>query len=367
MFQESKWKRCKRLISGEEKLNKTRTLSNDSKILDIYKPNEDCEHVLQTRFVHPSVSKEEKQLPIAFGFTIYKGARLFERILQAIYMPNNVYCIHIDKKSPKVFRKAIQAMIRCLPNVFITAKSADVVWGHFSIVQAHLNCMEELLKSSMRWKYYISLVGQDFPLYDNKEIVRALQGLNNSNNIESYPMPKDEVYRTKFVFTLTKGQMKKTNKTKPPPPHNISIRKGSTFIIAIREFVEFVLHSQIGKDFNEFLKDTLIPDETLYSSLQGHLRVPGGIHGNQPMWIPRALYWRVKKTRNICRGKWIRQVCWIALEDLRWALGEEKKEKLFVHKIPFNFNDELIECILEARRGRKYATAVWEQDDNTKS
>ena len=306
------------------------------------------------------MSKEEEELPIAFGLTVHKDSRLLDRILRAIYMPNNVYCIHIDKKSPEVFSKAIRAIIRCLPNVFIAANSVDVLWGHITVVQAQFSCMEELLKSQVKWKYYISLVGQDFPLYDNKQIVKALQGLNNTNNIESYPMAKRQLYRMKAVFILKENhQIYKTKKPKGPPPHNITIYKGSTHIIAIREFVEFGLHGQIGKDFYEFLKDSKIPDETIYSSLQRHPGVPGGINGNQPRWIARALYWGDVKTSKVCRGKWVRKLCWITFQDLSWALGEENKGKLFVHKIPFNFNEELIECILLARQGRKYDTAIW--------
>ena len=306
------------------------------------------------------MSKEEEELPIAFGLTVHKDSRLLDRILRAIYMPNNVYCIHIDKKSSEVFCKAIQAIIRCLPNVFIAANSVDVTWGHISVVQAQFSCMEELLKSQVKWKYYISLVGQDFPLYDNKQIVKALQGLNNTNNIESYPMAKRQLSRMKAVFILKENhQIYKTKKPKGPPPHNITIYKGSTHIIAIREFVEFGLHGQIGKDFYEFLKDSKIPDETIYSSLQRHPGVPGGINGNQPRWIARALYWGDVKTSKVCRGKWVRKLCWITFQDLSWALGEENKGKLFVHKIPFNFNEELIECILLARQGREYDSAMW--------
>ena len=46
---------------------------------------------------------------------------------------------------------------------------------------------------------------------------------------------------------------------------------------------------------------------------------------------------------------WERNKCWISLEDLRWAVGENNKEKRFVHTIPFDFNEQLIECIIEAR------------------
>ena len=175
-------------------------------------------------------------------------------------------------------------------------------------------------------------------------------------------MPRYELGRTKFVFILKNGRTYKTKKPKGPPPPNVSIYKGSTHIIAIRQFVEFVLYSQIGKDFYQFLKDSQIPDETIYSSLQRHPGVPGGINGNQPTWIPRALYWISKENSGICRGKWVRMPCWITFQDLRWVLGEEKKDKLFVHKVPFEFNDELIECILVATQGRKYDTAMWKEE-----
>ena len=190
-LQKTKWSRCKKLMSGDEKPNTNSFILNDSDIYRIYKPDEqDCAHVIQVRFPHPPVSKEEQQFPIAFGLTVYKGVRLFERILQAIYMPHNVYCIHIDKKSPEVFHRVVKAMTRCLPNVFLASKRMDVVWGHISVVQAQLSCMEELLQSSVRWKYYISLIGQDFPLYDNKQIVAALKRLQNMNSIgSSRPIP----------------------------------------------------------------------------------------------------------------------------------------------------------------------------------
>ena len=324
-------------------------MSKDSEILGIYRIDQDCARVLQTRFVHPPVSKEEEQLPIAFGLTVHKGACLLERLLRAIYMPNNVYCIHIDKKASEVFRTAIMAITRCLSNVIIAANSVDVVWGHITLVEAQFSCMEELLKSPVKWKYYISLVGQDFPLYDNKQIVRALQGLNNTNNIGSSPMPP------RFSHRIEKG----------PPPHNISIYTGSTHIIALREFVDFALHSQIAKDFYEFLKETKIPDETIYASLQQLSGAPGGIKGNQPKWIQRAMHWNGgRRTHRGCLGMWKREICWISLKDLRWALREDNKEKLFVHKIPFDFNEELIECILVARQGRKYATALWKGEEN---
>ena len=79
----------------------------------------------------------------------------------------------------------------------------------------------------------MSLEGKDFPLSRNKQFVRALQGLNNTNNI-AHSMPKRYSicsYRTEFVYVLRIHFNRKTTKRKTPPPHNISMYKGSTHII----------------------------------------------------------------------------------------------------------------------------------------
>ena len=163
-------------------------------------------------------------------------------------------------------------------------------------------------------------------------------------------MPRYELGRTKFVFILKNGRTYKTQKPKGPPPPNVSIYKGSTHIIAIRRICSSWSNRKrllwiLKRYSNTGWNDIFI--------LQRHPWVPGGINGNQPTWIPRALYWISKENSGICRGKWVRMLCWITFQDLRWVLGEEKKDKLFVHKVPFEFNEELIECILVATQGRK--------------
>ncbi|XP_074630462.1 uncharacterized protein LOC141889154 isoform X2 [Acropora palmata] len=90
-----------------------------------------------------------------------------------------------------------------------------------------------------------------------------------------------------------------------------------------------------------------------------HPLAPGGIIKEERDSIPRALHWNVHNTE--CHGQWVRSLCWITAEDLRWALGSEMKYKLFVHKIPFDYDDDLLECILVARQGRKYGSILWRE------
>ncbi|XP_074607089.1 N-acetyllactosaminide beta-1,6-N-acetylglucosaminyl-transferase-like [Acropora palmata] len=350
-------------------------LSNDTRLIgqkryieetDTYEKyrGQDCQYVNQAYFHHPHPTAEEMDMRIAFVIVAYKGAGLLERLLRAIYMPQNIYCLHLDKKSPEIFKRAVHSFVRCLPNVFVTKKLVDVVWGHISVLEAELNCMEELLDSSVPWKYLITLVAQDFPLYDNKGIVQGLKQLNGLNNIQSYTMPSWFGKRADYVWTLKKTgkgvehygyTMERTNRKKPPTPHNITIMKGWNHIAATRKFVEFALHDKVATDFYEWLADIKIPDEVFFSSLQRHPGTPGGYSDNEnPEWIMRAFGWENNGNNHQCFGQRIRENCWLSIKDLRWVLDKRNIKKLFTQKIPFVFEENLVACLPRMIDGRVY-------------
>ena len=322
-----------------------------------------CNSVLEKKFSHPPATKTELEFPIAYVILVYKGAPLLEQLLQAIYMPHNVYCLHIDVKASKTFKRAVESMTRCLNNVFITKNSVDVIWAHTSILQAQLNCMADLLHSPVKWKYFINLVGQDFPLYDNNGIVEGLKALQGKNNIESFPMPQKNKNRTLFVFHFeetSSGKFSYENKRiqtairKEPPPHGLTLYKGSNHVALTRRFAEFVLFDQRAKDFYNWLRDTFVPDETFYATLQQVPRVPGGHQGNQT-WIMRSMMWY----DQTCWGYILRDICWLEVADLRWALSKEESKRLFVQKIPFDYNKNMLKCLRIAAKGRNYGQGMF--------
>ena len=140
--------------------------------------------IASRRYATVPASEEEEEFPVAFSILIFKDIEQFERLLRAVYRPQNHYCIHVDTKSDKIVRDATFAISRCFPNVFIASRSFDVRWGSFSVVEPELVCMEDLLRRSVKWKYFINLTGQEFPLKTNWEIVRILEVFNGANNLE---------------------------------------------------------------------------------------------------------------------------------------------------------------------------------------
>lgn len=126
----------------------------------------------------------EQQFPLAFSIIMYNQVTMVERMLRAIYRPQNYYCIHVDHKAEHEIYDTMISIAKCFSNVVLSSRRVAVKWGSFSLLDANLACMEELLKYP-DWKYFINLTGHEYPLRTNYELVRILQALNGSNSIEA--------------------------------------------------------------------------------------------------------------------------------------------------------------------------------------
>jgi len=135
-------------------------------------------------FVSPEdITDDEQRFPIAFSVLTYENLEQTERLLRLIYRPHNVYCIHVDEKSPAELHEGLEAIANCLHNVFIAKPPIDIYWGSIAVVHAEILCMRQLLDVHKRWKYFINLVGRDFPLRTNYEMVKILQAYDGANDV----------------------------------------------------------------------------------------------------------------------------------------------------------------------------------------
>ncbi|CAH8825703.1 unnamed protein product [Trichobilharzia szidati] len=136
--------------------------------------------------VHPSV--EEEQFPLAFSLAVHINIKQVSRLLRLIHRQHNLYCIHVDSKSPQSFYNEVSALANCFgSNVMVVnrSESIDVQWGHYSILEVFLLCADKLMKKTeYKWKYILNVSGQELPLRTNWELVAALKAINGSNVVE---------------------------------------------------------------------------------------------------------------------------------------------------------------------------------------
>ena len=143
-----------------------------------------CDNYRKSRqYVMEPLSQEEEDFPLAYSIMMFKDVEQTERLLRAIYRPQNYYCIHVDIKSPPVVHKAMKSIASCFDNVFLAHKKVDVQWAWFSVLEPDLVCMEDLFKYK-KWRYFINLTGQEWPLKTNWDLVKILKVYNGAIDME---------------------------------------------------------------------------------------------------------------------------------------------------------------------------------------
>ncbi|XP_061186525.1 beta-1,3-galactosyl-O-glycosyl-glycoprotein beta-1,6-N-acetylglucosaminyltransferase 4-like [Saccostrea echinata] len=299
----------------------------------------DCTRFREDRgYIMDSLTDEEKRFPIAYTILLFKSPWQFEILLRAIYRPQNFYCVHIDKKASNDIFDEIASIIRCFPNVFLAPERIKVEWGTISVLTPEIQCMEALLKH--KWKYFINLTGQEFPLRTNYELVRILTIFNGSNEAEGLMNWNADVER-RWSSAGT-------------PPHNIHLIKGAVHVTLNRETVEYMVNNPIAKEFLKYLHKTEIPDEVFFASLthNPHLGVPGFFKGHMEKdqsdfavtkpYLSRYKVWR--NTRCSCHGQFVRSVCIFGVGDLPvLALRPE----FFANKFYIDYQPYTLRCMDE--------------------
>jgi len=180
------WHICQALITGNTS-SKTRPNTTFISATEYCWRAENCNCFRSDLdyFVSPEdTTDEERRFPIAFSLLTYENLEQTERLLRLIYRPHNIYCIHVDAKSSAEVRDGLDAIAACLDNVFIAKPAISTDWGKISIVHAELLCMRLLLVIRKGWKYFINLVGRDFPLRTNYELVKILQAYDGANDVD---------------------------------------------------------------------------------------------------------------------------------------------------------------------------------------
>ena len=145
----------------------------------------DCDEFRRRRgYVQVPLTRAEEEFPLAFSIAMYTDIEQTERLLRAIYQPQNFYCIHIDVKSPLLLHRTVRSIARCFDNVWVATHLDKIKWGDVSVLLPAVNCMRDMVKFHRgRWKYFINLTGQEFPLRTNYELVQIAKIFNGSNDI----------------------------------------------------------------------------------------------------------------------------------------------------------------------------------------
>ena len=298
-------------------------------------------------------SELESTFPLAFTLVVHDNPEQILKLFRILYRWQNSFCIHCDAKSPH--QSFFQSMAICLDNVVVPQNLTRVVWGHSSIVEAQVKCMNELVKLRIRqkykWTYLLNLCGKELPLATNREMVLQLIKFNGTSNIYAHKISADqtEFYsRIMHPVTLDKNKTqiifdKSKRLSDPPFNHSQYYYKSSGYHALSFPFVHHLLHNDTAISIRKFFFSCKNPEEHFYATVFMMPGVPGGYNSKikhyfsivNVFWVPP----------HQCAGKIVHRVCIIGAGDLAKVIAYGKGH--FFHNKYFLENDHRVMHCLE--------------------
>lgn len=227
---------------------------------------------------------------IAYFILVHRLPEQFKRMFRSIYVPNNHYLIHIDRSSGSALQADIAAFLEPYQNAEIL-ESRPAVWGGYSLVDAELRGMAQLLKMNAGWTHYINLSGQDFPLKTQlyiADFLRANIGKQFIRFVNQRLERPETMNRISHIFLEAFGRIFRTG-----IPHRgmagVTPYIGTQWKVVTRAFCEYACHNVDAQPFRKFFRRSLIADEGFFQTVM----MNSGQHGtvvNDDMrtidWVP---------------------------------------------------------------------------------
>ncbi|VDO00911.1 unnamed protein product [Rodentolepis nana] len=275
------------------------------------------------RSQYPIIDGADGDMDIAYTMVVHKDIKQIARLLRMIYRGNNYYCIHTDARSSDEFVKGLETLASCFgSNVELVPRSRRiaVTWGEETVLLPQFICAEQALRRHSTWRYLINIVGQEFPLKTNLEIIAALKALNGSNLVEGFPLGK-------FV-TRTRNKSL---------PLNATWIKGSIYGAFRRDFLKKAVLSKslsIIRDYMIQPKMFRNPDEFYFNTLNynPHFKLPGTCLMG---YLAKFVIWREDPIP--CPTKFVRDVCILGNPQVERL---KKAPHLFANKFHANYHPE---------------------------
>ncbi len=184
----------------------------------------------------------------------------------------------------------IQDFLASFSNAFLL-ESKNVVWGGYSMVDAEIRGIKELLKISAEWDFFINLSGQDYPLRSQVFIQDFLSRNEGTDFIQILDQAKerpDTMNRVENYFIETDNGFSGTPYKRPYLP-DVTPYIGGQWMILSRECCEFICYSGEVEKLKSFYQNTLIPDESFFQTVIMNTSYSGTIVNDDKraiVWIP---------------------------------------------------------------------------------
>ncbi|MBP6115732.1 MAG: hypothetical protein KBC57_13835 [Neisseriaceae bacterium] len=207
---------------------------------------------------------------IAYLLLVHQYPNQFKKLFQAIHHADNVYLIHVDKKTDESVFNEIEAFLSDYGNAHLLERKVTNRGG-YSLVDAELRGIETLLKLSMKWQYFINLSGQDLPLQSQQAIYTFLKAHPHTDFMgltDQRALRPDTLHRIEHYVFETGANITSVGPTRQHSYlSDVTPYIGSKWMILSRKFCDFVVRHPDVDRFKTFYKNTFMADEGFFQTV----------------------------------------------------------------------------------------------------
>jgi hypothetical protein len=208
---------------------------------------------------------------------------ILTRLVDALVQAGHTVALHYDKKADDSGFEMLRRKFEGDPAVRF-ARRVRVRWGEWSIVQATLNCIEEIEASGWAPDYVYYASGADYPIRSSDDLVAFLERNEGKEFIEGVPTdkqkwvkggPEQERYQYRF-WTNWRDRHELSKKIlgvqkffglKRKFVLGLEPHMGSQWWVLTWKTLQRVMELARRPDVRRFFRTTLIPDELFFQTL----------------------------------------------------------------------------------------------------
>jgi hypothetical protein len=239
-------------------------------------------------------------LKVTFIILAHQNPVIVQRLVNALTQAGHTVALHYDKKADAEDYKRLEQAFHGNPAVRLS-KRVKVYWGHWSICEATLNCIDEIAAAGWEPDYVYYASASDYPIRSSDELVAFLTRNNGKEFIEGVPSdkeiwvkggPQEERYQYRFWFNW-RDQYKRASfflniqkklGLKRKFVLGLEPHMGSQWWVLSWKTLKRVMELANTSGVRRFFKTTLIPDELFFQTLVCNL-VPASRIISRPLTL----------------------------------------------------------------------------------
>ena len=226
-------------------------------------------------------------MKISFALVAHGSPRVVERLIRLLSARGHTVSVHYDLKSPSASYSQLLRSFEGDQSVRF-AQRVRVGWGEWSVVQATLNCLDEIDRAGWEPDYVYLLSGLDYPIRPCSQLEGFLDRNRGEEFIESVPSdtvkwvktgPQQERYRYRWHFnwrdelrrTELSLRFQKLLRMERKFVRGMTPYMGSQWWVLTWDTLKKIMALAREPDILKFFRTTLIPDELFFQTLVRHV------------------------------------------------------------------------------------------------